>query len=155
MIEDYMVSSLRPGIDYTGVTVVFFCHDGEGNFVFHKRSATCRDGWGTWDLGGGKLEFGEKPVEGCLREIREEYGCEGEITEILPPTSHVWDVNGEPSHWVVIPYVVRVPRGHVRMNDPESMTEIGWFPIDNPPAPLHPGVTAELVLYKSYLSKYT
>ena len=24
------------GIDYTGVTITFYCHDGEGNYLFHN-----------------------------------------------------------------------------------------------------------------------
>jgi hypothetical protein len=49
---------MNPGIDYVGITTVFFCHDGKGNFLFHKRSNKCRDEHGRWDLGSGKLEHG-------------------------------------------------------------------------------------------------
>jgi len=26
------------GIDYIGITTPFYCNDGKGNFLFHKRS---------------------------------------------------------------------------------------------------------------------
>ena len=32
---------LQGGVDYIGVTVVFYCHDGKGNFLMHKRSKNC------------------------------------------------------------------------------------------------------------------
>ena len=49
---------MKPGIDYIGVSTPFYCHDGQGNFLFHKRSQKCRDEQGRWDTGSGKLEFG-------------------------------------------------------------------------------------------------
>lgn len=50
---------MRQGFDYIGVTTVFYCHDGKGNLLLHKRSQTCRDEKGRWDCGGGALKFGE------------------------------------------------------------------------------------------------
>ena len=29
---------MKKGEDFTGVTIVYFCHDEEGNFLFNKRS---------------------------------------------------------------------------------------------------------------------
>ena len=34
---------MKKGIDCTGVCVVYFCHDGEGNFVMGRRSENARD----------------------------------------------------------------------------------------------------------------
>ena len=33
---------MEVGIDYTGISVVFLCHDNEGNFLMNKRSKNCR-----------------------------------------------------------------------------------------------------------------
>ncbi len=146
---------MKPGLDYVGVSVAFFCHDGSGNFVFHKRSAQCRDHQGTWDSGGGKLEFGEQPEEALRRELREEYGCEGEIEEVLPPNSCVTNrPDGTKTHWVILPYIVKVVRSEVKLNEPESMDEIGWFPLSNLPSPLHPGVASDLAQYTNELKKF-
>jgi len=48
---------MKKGQDYTGVTIVFACHDGKNNFLFSKRSENCRDEHGCWCPGGGGLEF--------------------------------------------------------------------------------------------------
>src|SRR5579862_8107330 len=93
-------SSLKAGLDYVAVGVSFYCHDGRGNFLMHKRSRNCRDEQGRWDFGGGKLEFGEQPEEAVLREVREEYCCAGRIQEILPPISRFREHDGRSTHWL-------------------------------------------------------
>lgn len=31
-----METQIKKGVDYTGVCVVYFCHDGKGNFLMNK-----------------------------------------------------------------------------------------------------------------------
>lgn len=145
---------MRPGIDYIGIATAFFCHDGEGNFLFHKRSQNCRDEQGSWDCGGGKLEFGEDVEVGMWRELSEEYGCGGVIDDILPPTSFFGEVNGERRHWLVLPFIVRVDRNDVKIGEPESMDELSWFSLGNLPDTLHPGARHEISIYRDTFNKY-
>ncbi len=144
------------GIDYTGISVGFLCHDGQGNFLFHKRSQQTRDEHGAWDWGGGKLEFGETIVQGLAREIKEEYGCDIiSIDEVLPPTDWSATVAGQQTHWVILTHIVRVDRNQVKNNEPQSIAEIGWFILDNLPQPLHQGVAREVTLFKEIIQQYT
>ncbi len=146
---------MKAGIDFTGITVSFYCHDEEGYFVFHKRSENCRDERGTWTNGGGKLEFGESPEAALKRELLEEYGCTGSIEEALPPQSFLQILpDGSQKHWIILPYVVQVDRLAVKMNEPESMTEIGWYKLTDLPAPLHTGIKKELVALEEYFRKF-
>ena len=75
---------MKIGIDFIGISTPFYCNDGKGNFLFHRRSKNCRDEHGKWDPGSGKLDFGVCIEVNVLREIAEEYGCKGEIQERLP-----------------------------------------------------------------------
>jgi len=136
--EGDKLARLKAGVDYTGVTISFCCHDGQGNFLLHKRSQKCRDERGAWDFGGGKLEFGETFEEGVRREIREEYGCECELGEqIAVYTRNRVNHDGRPTHWVGLAYSAKVDPSQVVIGEPESMDELGWFKLDQLPEPLH------------------
>ena len=146
---------MKTGVDYTGVAVGFYCHDGKGSFVFHKRSENCRDERGTWTNGGGKLEFGESPEAALLREIKEEYGCDGIIEEMLPAQSFFQTLpDGTGKHWITLLYIVRVNREEARLNEPESMTEIGWYRLNELPSPLHAGTKENLTVLADYFKKF-
>jgi 8-oxo-dGTP diphosphatase len=145
---------MKAGLDYPGVTTVFYCHDGQGNFLLHKRSQNCRDEQGRWDAGGGKLEFGVSLEENVLREVKEEYGCVGVIEEQLPPLDIFREHDGAKTHWVAVTFFVRVNRDEARNNEPESIDEIGWFRLDNLPAPLHTGLQHTIKTLAPYFEKY-
>ena len=61
---------MKIGIDCIGISTSFYCHDGEGKWLLHKRSDKCRDEKGTWDSGGGKVEVGLTLDENVLKEIQ-------------------------------------------------------------------------------------
>lgn len=138
----------KRGVDFIGVCCVFYCHDGNGNFLFHKRSDKCRDEVGCWDAGGGSLEFGETPEEAIRREIREEYGCDvlnvchGGVRNVLR------DNGGTPTHWVSFVYAVQVDPAQVMIGDPEKIDEIGWFALHDLPQPMHSQTESGLALIR-------
>ncbi len=68
-----MENQLQKGVDFTGVSMIYFCHDGKGNFLMAKRSQNARDEHGKWDIGGGALDFGSSVEEALKKEIKEEY----------------------------------------------------------------------------------
>ncbi|HSE34610.1 MAG TPA: NUDIX domain-containing protein [Candidatus Paceibacterota bacterium] len=142
------------GVDFVGVTTPFYCNDGEGNFVLHKRSAKCRDEHGHWDPGSGKLDHGLSLEENVLKEVLEEYGCRGEIQERLPAHDIFREHNGKKTHWVAVPFFVKVERSEVRNNEPEKIDEIGWFRLDTLPEPLHTGFRYTLDRYREYFKRY-
>lgn len=145
---------MNPGIDYVGITTVFFCHDGKGNFLFHKRSNKCRDEHGRWDLGSGKLEHGLTLRENVLKEVLEEYGCEGIIQEELPPIDIFREHNGNKTHWLAVSFFILVSPDEVKNNEPDKMEEIGWFKLGEFPTPLHQGFEMQFETLKDYFEKY-
>lgn len=66
---------MRPGIDFIGVSVSFFCHDDQDNFLLHKRGDQCRDEKGRWDFGGGRVEIGEDSKKSCFTGSQRRVWC--------------------------------------------------------------------------------
>ena len=144
---------MKPGVDFIGVSVSFFCHDGK-YFLLHKRSNKCRDEIGHWDFGGGQLEFGERLESAVTREVKEEYGAESSIEKQLPAHSLLREENGIKTHWLIITFIVKVDRKKVKNNDPEKIAELGWFELRNLPKPLHTGAQFTLSRYPGEFKIY-
>jgi len=127
----------KKGVDFTGITIVFMCHDGKGNVLMGKRSQQCRDEQGRWDIGGGSLEFGHKVVDTLKREIKEEYCTDLIDYEFLGYRDVHRDNNGQQTHWIGLDFKVHVDRTKVQIGEPHKIDEIGWFPLDKLPGNCH------------------
>lgn len=128
---------LKRGVDFVGITCVFFCHDGKGNVLLHKRSNNCRDEKGNWDCGGGALELGESWENAAKREIKEEY-CVDVVNCKFAGATNVLRKNGDVNtHWVALLFSAQVNPDEVKIGEPDKIDEIGWFSDNNLPFPLH------------------
>ncbi|MCL5435582.1 MAG: NUDIX domain-containing protein [Patescibacteria group bacterium] len=147
-----MPQTPKKGLDFTGVTVVFFCHDGNGNFLLAKRSQNARDEQGRWDTGGGGLEFGDSLEETLRREIGEEYGAEVLDFEFLGFREvHRTSVDDRPTHWIALDFKARVDPLKAKINEPHKFDRLGWFRLDNLPEPLHSQLPFAFARYKAKL----
>lgn len=146
-----MENKLRKGVDYVGVTLSFFCHDGKGNFVMAKRGLNARDENGRWDIGGGGLEFGDKVEERLRREIKEEYCTDIIKYEFLGYRDVHREHNGLPTHWISLDFKVLVDPKQVKNGEPHKFDEIGWFTLDTIPVPAHSQFPEFLRLYRDRL----
>lgn len=124
-------------MDFIGIAIVYFCHDGKGNFVMSKRSKNSRDEVGTWDPGGGALEFGDSLEETLRREIKEEYGTNVLSYEFLGFRDVHRKLGGKKTHWIALDFKVRVNKNKVKNGEPHKFSEVGWFRLDKLPKPLH------------------
>ncbi|HLD39769.1 MAG TPA: NUDIX domain-containing protein [Candidatus Nanoarchaeia archaeon] len=141
----------RKGVDFTGITIVFICHDGGGNFLMAKRSKNCRDEQGNWDIGGGSLEFSENILDTLKREIEEEYCTEVLEHEFLGYREVHRENNGVKSHWIAFDFKVKVDKSKVKIGEPHKQDDIGWFTLSNLPAPVHSQFPIFLGRYKNKL----
>lgn len=139
---------MKKGVDYTGVTIVFICHDGQGNFVMGKRSVNCRDEHGRWDIGGGGLEFGDTVEKTLRNEIKQEY-CTNVISfEFLGYRDVHREHEGIKTHWIGLDFKVLIDKEKVKNGEPQKFDDIGWFTLDTLPNPVHSQFPKFLELYK-------
>ncbi len=136
---------------YTGVCVIFWCHDGKGKYVLAKRSRQARDEQGCWDVGGGGLEFNDHVLERVRTEVMEEYGAEPEQIEFLGYRDAHRQKDGQAYHWIALDFKVKVNPSKVRICEPHKFDELGWFLLDSLPKPLHSQLPAALKHYKNKL----
>lgn len=128
---------MQKGSDFTGITIVFFCHDGKGKFLMAKRSANTRDEQGRWDTGGGGLEFNDT-VEATLRkEIMEEYCTDVLGAEFLGFRDVHREHNGKPTHWIALDFKVLVDPSKAKIGEPHKFDELGWFTLNAMPQNIH------------------
>jgi 8-oxo-dGTP diphosphatase len=139
------------GFDYPGVCVVYFCHDGKGDFVMAKRSKNTRDEHGKWDIGGGGLEFDEKVEENLKKEIKEEYCVDVIDYEFLGYRDVHRKHNGKQTHWVSLDFRVLVDPEKVKNGEPHKFDDIKWFTLDNLPNSMHSELPEFFKIYKNKL----
>lgn len=71
----------RPDLKHAAVAVCVLEDDGVPALLITRRAARMRNHAGQWALPGGRLDAGETPAEGALRELAEEVGL------ALPPSA--------------------------------------------------------------------
>ncbi|MEJ0021681.1 MAG: NUDIX domain-containing protein [Candidatus Doudnabacteria bacterium] len=142
---------MKKGIDFIGVAVVYFCHDGKGNVLMGKRSKQARDENGRWDIGGGGVEFGET-VEGTLKkEIKEEYSADVLSFEFLGFRDVHRAHDGQKTHWLALDYKVLINPLNVKIGEPHKFDDLKWFTLENLPEPVHSQFPEFLEKYKEKL----
>lgn len=126
------------GVSFTGITTVFFCHDGKGNLFLTKRSKNTRDEHGRWDPGGGGLKHGQSVEQSLIREVKEEYDAVPLRTDFIGYFDAFRETpDGLPTHWLAMCFAVLVDPKEIKINEPEMVEDSGWFSMDALPEPLH------------------
>lgn len=122
---------MERGVDYIGVGVGAVIVNEDGKLFLARRGPKSKNERGLWEFPGGSVEFGEKLEVALAREIKEEYGVEIEVGELLDVVNHI--LPDENQHWVSPSYLCKIISGEPRICEPDRCTEIGWFyPHDMP-----------------------
>ncbi|HZY41867.1 MAG TPA: NUDIX domain-containing protein [Anaerolineae bacterium] len=125
---------MQRGIDYIGVGVGAIIVNREGRLFLAQRGSQARNERGLWEFPGGSVEFGERLMDALKREIREEYGLEIQVRDLLDVVDHI--LIDERQHWVSPTFVCAWAAGEARILEPDKCTAIGWFEPDAVPADL-------------------
>jgi len=128
---------MKIGINCIGVTCVFYCYDGKGNLLLHKRTDKCRDEHGRWDCGGGAMKFGETFEQTVKREIFEEYCAKPLKIQLVGVNNLLRLHNKIKTHWIAVVFAVKVDPKKIEIGDSKKMEKIGWFKPNKLPKPLH------------------
>lgn len=130
------VSELRAHIGTTllwlpGVSAVVL--DDDGRVLLGRRADN-----GRWAVVSGILEPGEEPAVAAAREVLEETGVEVDVLALTAvSTSEVIHYpNGDVAQYLDVCFWCRAVGGEARVGDDESL-DVGWFPVDDLPEPLH------------------
>ncbi len=125
---------MKRGVDYIGVGVGALIINDRGQVFLARRGPKARNETGLWEFPGGSVEFGETLAGALRREMREEFGIEIEIGELLDVVDHILLEEGQ--HWVSPTYLCRITSGDPRILEPEKCSQIGWFRLNDVPEQL-------------------
>jgi len=125
---------VKRGIDYIGVGVGAIITDSQGRLFLARRGIKAKNERGLWEFPGGSVELGETMAAALRREMREEFGIEITVGELLDVVDHI--LKDESQHWVSPTYLCTITSGEPRIQEPEKCAEIGWFSTDKIPGEL-------------------
>ena len=116
---------MKRGIDYIGVGVGAILVNPRGQIFLARRGPNAKNERGLWEFPGGSVEFGETLSAALRREMREEYGIEIVVGELLDVVDHILPEEGQ--HWVSPTYLCTILSGEPRILEPGKCSEIRWF----------------------------
>ena len=142
---------MKRGIDYIGVGVGAVLVDDQGRLFLARRGPRAKNERGLWEFPGGSVEFGEKLADALAREMREEYGVEITVGELLDVVDHILPDEGQ--HWVSPTFICAITSGVPVICEPGKCTEIGWFHLEEMPDDLTVITRENLNHYRQRLAK--
>ncbi len=120
-----------PGIDFPGVgsgLAVF----SDGKLLLCKRLKAPESGH--WSIVGGKVDHMEPAADAARREAEEESGLKIHSARFLCLSEQ--RIESDRQHWISLIYVTDDFSGEPQLTEPDKLSEIGWYPLDDLPQPL-------------------
>jgi 8-oxo-dGTP diphosphatase len=142
---------MKRGIDYIGVGVGAIIVDSQGRLLLARRGPKAKNERGLWEFPGGSVELGETLAEALRREMREEFGIEIVVGQLLDVVDHILKEEGQ--HWVSPTFICTIASGEPHIREPEKCAEIGWFPTDKIPSELTKITRQNLVHYLQHIKR--
>lgn len=136
----------KAGIDYVGVGVGVVLVDRQGRVFMAQRGPKAKNERGLWEFPGGAVEFGESLEQALAREMKEEYGIDIEVGDLLDVVDHI--LPDERQHWVSPTFMGKIVAGEPCIKEPEKCSAISWFSLDIVPGQLTRITAVNLMHYR-------
>lgn len=121
----------QPGLDFPGLGVgLAILRDGKLLLCRRMKAPEA----GRWNIVGGKVDHMEPAELAARREAAEETGLAIGTIRYLGMTEQ--RIEADRQHWVSLLYVTDDTTGEPQLTEPDKLSEIGWFDLDNLPQPL-------------------
>ncbi|MFN3503167.1 MAG: NUDIX domain-containing protein [Allorhizobium sp.] len=121
----------QPGIDFPGLGVgLAILRDGKLLLCKRKKAPEA----GHWNIVGGKVDHMERSEIAARREAEEETGLSIGPIRYLGMTEQL--IEADRQHWISLLYVTDDTSGDPQLTEPDKLSEIGWFDLDDLPQPL-------------------
>ncbi|KPF58072.1 MULTISPECIES: NUDIX domain-containing protein [Rhizobium/Agrobacterium group] len=121
----------QPGIDFPGLGVgLAILRDGK--LLLCKRMKAPEAGH--WNIVGGKVDHMERAEIAARREAEEETGLSIGPIRYLGITEQL--IEADRQHWISLLYVTDDTSGDPQLTEPDKLSEISWFDLDDLPQPL-------------------
>lgn len=98
--------------------------EDKGKFLITQRLKNSHNGL-RWEFPGGKLDFGEDPIDCLKREIMEELGIKISVGDILEYSSHVY--SGE-KHIVLLGFKCKYLSGKIKK---AGINDFAWVSLED------------------------
>ena len=99
----------------------------------NKDKNTEIDGYETWSMPGGKVEYLEKLVDAAKRELKEETTIEALDIKLISINDDIV----EQAHYVTIGFLVTSFKGEAIVTEPDKNIDWQWFDLNNLPNNLY------------------
>jgi 8-oxo-dGTP diphosphatase len=121
----------QPGLDFPGLGVgLAILRDGKLLLCRRMKAPEA----GHWNIVGGKVDHMEPAEIAARREAEEETGLSIGSIRYLGMTEQLIETDRQ--HWVSLLYVTDDTTGEPQLTEPDKLSEIGWFDLDDLPQPL-------------------
>lgn len=121
----------QPGIDFPGVGAgLVIMRDGK--VLLCKRIKAPEAGH--WSIVGGKVDHLEPSKDAARREAEEETGLTIGAVRFLCVSEQIIAADGQ--HWLSLIFATEDTHGDATLTEPDKLSDIGWFALDELPTPL-------------------
>lgn len=121
----------QPGIDFPGVGCGLVIRR-DGKLLLYKRVKSPEAGH--WSIVGGKVDHMEHAVEAARREAEEETGLTIGDVHFHCISEQIIPEDGQ--HWLSLIYITDDAEGTPQLTEPDKLSDMGWFDMENLPSPL-------------------